>query len=100
MKILDLAVLTHDLRRHGLRRGDIGTVVEKYADGALEVEFVMPSGETRGLVTLEEADVRNIRNDDVLAVRTSRAARSAVRRKAPPRTGRASKTGTRAGSRA
>ena len=68
---LDTVVLNHDIPEHGLRAGDLGAVVEVYADDALEVEFVRPSGETQSLVTLRSADVRPVTKTDVLSARAS-----------------------------
>jgi hypothetical protein len=42
--LLDTVVLNHDLPEHGLRAGDVGTVVEIYRAGALEVEFLRALG--------------------------------------------------------
>jgi hypothetical protein len=75
-KLLDTAVLKHGLPHHGLRRGDVGAVVEVYSPNALEVEFVRGSGETQALVTLRPADLRRMRGDDLLAVRSIRRART------------------------
>jgi hypothetical protein len=36
---LECVVLAHDMSKHGLRAGDLGTVVEIYPEGGLEVEF-------------------------------------------------------------
>jgi len=68
---LDTVVLILDLPEAGLRRGDLGAVVQVYGDEALEVEFVTASGRTQALLTLPVADVRPVRDDDLLAVRTS-----------------------------
>lgn len=47
LRELDLAVLTRDIGEHDLVQGDIGTVVDCYADGeAYEVEFVTSAGDT------------------------------------------------------
>ena len=66
---LDTVVLECDLPESGLRKGDIGTVVEVYGDAAVEVEFVRPSGQTQALLRLAVADVRAVSDDDVLTVR-------------------------------
>ena len=71
LKVLDTVVLVHDVPEHGLRAGDLGAVVEVYPDEALEVEFVRPSGGTKALVTLKDADVRPVTKTDVLSVRAS-----------------------------
>ena len=57
-KVLDTVVLARDLPEHGLRKGDLGAIVEVFMPDALEVEFVTASGRTEALVTLKEADVR------------------------------------------
>lgn len=56
--VLDTVVLNRDLPEHGLKRGDLGAIVEVYGSDALEVEFVPASGRTRALVTLKVEDVR------------------------------------------
>jgi hypothetical protein len=45
IKLLDVVALTEDLQSEGLRRGEVGTVVEQWADGIFEVEFSDDSGE-------------------------------------------------------
>ncbi|HTE49680.1 MAG TPA: DUF4926 domain-containing protein [Kofleriaceae bacterium] len=69
-KELDPVVLDRDLPEEGLRRGDLGAVVHVHEPDHLEVEFVTASGRTQALVTLEETDVRAVRDDDLVAVRT------------------------------
>ncbi len=68
---LDTVVLLRDLPEAGLRSGDLGAVVLAYEDEALEVEFVTASGRTQALLTLPVNDVRPVRDDDLLAVRTT-----------------------------
>ena len=43
-QVLDTVVLDRDLAEHGLRKGDLGSVVEVYEPDGLEVEFVTASG--------------------------------------------------------
>jgi Domain of unknown function (DUF4926) len=43
---LDVVVLTRDIPAHGLRRGDLGAVVEVYGPESIGVEFVAASGRT------------------------------------------------------
>lgn len=45
IKILDTVAVTEDLPEFGLRRGEVGTVVDAWKDGAFEVEFSDDSGE-------------------------------------------------------
>ena len=66
---LDTVVLLRDLPAHGLRRGDLGAVVEVYAPDGLEVEFVTASGRTEALVTLTTDAVRGVQDRDLLTVR-------------------------------
>ena len=66
---LDVVVLTHDVPAHGLRRGDLGAVVEIYGSDAVGVEFVAASGRTQALVTLHPTDLRPVADDDLVAVR-------------------------------
>ena len=68
---LDTVVLLRDLPDAGLRSGDLGAIVMVYGDEAVEVEFVTASGRTQALLTLATDDVRPVRDDDLLAVRTS-----------------------------
>lgn len=74
MKVLDTVVLNKDLPDLGLRRGDVGAVVEVYEPDGLEVEFVTGSGQTQALVTLKTAEVRLLSGTDVLAARSLDAA--------------------------
>ena len=75
---LDTVVLLRDLPDAGLRSGDLGAVVLLYGGDALEVEFVTASGRTQELLTLPVSDVRPVRDDDLLAVRTSPPIRGAA----------------------
>ena len=68
-RALDVVVLNTDLPKHGLRRGDLGTVVETYEADGLEVEFVTALGRTTALVSLTASAVRAVRDDDLVAVR-------------------------------
>ena len=69
-EVLDTVVLERDFAEHGLRRGDLGAVVEVYPPNGLEVEFVAASGKTVALVTLTESEVRSVVDGDLLAVRS------------------------------
>ena len=69
-KLLDTVVLDRDLPQYGLRKGDLGAVVEAYDAEGLEVEFVRASGKTQAVVTLTTEDVRPVLDDDLVAVRS------------------------------
>ena len=66
---LDVVVLERDRAAHGLKRGDLGAVVELYEPDGVEVEFVTASGRTEALVTLTALDVRPVVENDLVAVR-------------------------------
>jgi hypothetical protein len=68
-KQLDTVVLDRDVPENGLRKGDLGAVVQTYEPDGLEVEFVTASGRTQAVVTLRLLDVRAIRDEDLIAVR-------------------------------
>lgn len=71
---LDPIVLNEDLPVHGLKRGDIGAVVEIYSPGEIEGEFVTASGRTQALVSLHIGQVRPVGPQDIPAVRSLDAA--------------------------
>ncbi len=66
---LEIVVLAHDIPKHGLRAGNLGTAVEIYPGGGVEVEFIRGSGVTQALLTLSEQDLRKIDAHDLLATR-------------------------------
>jgi hypothetical protein len=71
MNELELVVLKRDIPEHGLARGDVGTVVHVYDDGvAYEVEFILASGETVAVLTLESDDVRPRGGKEILHTRS------------------------------
>lgn len=51
-KLLDVVALMEDLESEGLRRGEVGTIVEQYKAGAFEVEFSDASGKAYAFVAL------------------------------------------------
>lgn len=69
-RLLDTVALTHDIPAAGLRRGDLGAIVELHAPGVVEVEFAAASGRTQALLTLEAKDVRQVGDQDLIAVRS------------------------------
>jgi len=68
---LDTVVLIRDVPEAGLRTGDLGAIVQTYGNEAVEVEFVTASGRTQALLTLPIKDVRAVRDNDLLAVRST-----------------------------
>jgi len=71
-RALDTIVLDRDLPERGLRKGDLGAVVEVYEPDGLEVEFLTASGRTAAVLTLNVRDVRPAADDDLVSVRTRR----------------------------
>ena len=68
--LLDTVVLTRDVPAAGLRRDDLGAIVESYGPNAFEVEFVSASGRTQALVTLSVDDIRHVGDHDLISVRS------------------------------
>lgn len=68
MKEHDLVVLIHDLSDSDLKAGDIGAIVAVHG-GGYEVEFVNAAGETLGVITLVESEIRPMSGSEILHVR-------------------------------
>lgn len=67
---LESLVLSEDIPEHGLKRGDIGTVVLVHRGGeGFEVEFVTLDGETLAVVSLTVSQVRAIRRRELAHAR-------------------------------
>lgn len=67
---LEDVILESDLPKHGLRRGDIGTVVLIHRGGeGYEVEFTTLDGETVAVVTLLAAQVRPAHKHEIAHAR-------------------------------
>ena len=63
---LDIATLTEDLPEHGLKAGDVGTVVHVHKAGvAYIVEFISTEGKTVAVTTVEQEQVRPATADEV-----------------------------------
>lgn len=55
--LLDVVALTEDIPDRGLRRGQVGTVVEMIGPGVFEVEFVDNDGRTYATVPLKTSQL-------------------------------------------
>lgn len=67
---LDNVVLTIDLPEHGLRAGDVGTVVLVHRDGeGYEIEFVALDGETVAVASLFASQIRSIERREITHAR-------------------------------
>ena len=53
IKLLDVVALTEDIPERGLRRGQVGTVVELLGPGVFEVEFADNEGRTYATLSLQ-----------------------------------------------
>jgi hypothetical protein len=73
---LDSVVVLRDLPDHGLRAGDVGTIVLLHHDRGYEVEFMTLTGETLAVVSLPNDQVREIRPREIAQVRSVDAASS------------------------
>jgi len=72
---LESVVLMVDLPEHGLRAGDIGTVVLTHRDGeGYELEFTTLEGKTLAVVTLLASQVRRIQPGEIAHARRLEAA--------------------------
>ena len=69
LRELETVVLQRDLPEHGLKKGDLGTVVMLQKSGAVEVEFLRANGHTQAVVGLGTGDVRKASDRDVIAAR-------------------------------
>jgi Domain of unknown function (DUF4926) len=66
---LNSVVLACDLPEHGLKRGDVGTVVLVHAGGGYEVEFMTLDGETLAVVSLRDEQLRPIGRREIAHAR-------------------------------
>jgi Domain of unknown function (DUF4926) len=67
----DRVVLTALLPEHGLKPGDVGTVVHLYEDGlAYEMEFVALDGHTAAVATVDASQVRPVIRDEITHARS------------------------------
>jgi len=70
IKELESVVLTTNLPEHGLKKGDIGTVVLVHRDGkGYEVEFVTLDGETVAVISLLSSQIRPIGHREIAHAR-------------------------------
>jgi hypothetical protein len=67
---LDQVVLAADIPEHGLRAGDVGTVVLVHGDNAgYEIEFGALDGETIAVVSVVAEQVRAIERHEIAHAR-------------------------------
>jgi hypothetical protein len=61
IKLLDVVALVEDIDSEGLRRGDVGTVVEMWKDGVFEVEFSDGTGKAHAFAALKPNQIIKLR---------------------------------------
>ena len=57
IKLLDVVALTEEVPEHGLRRGQVGTIVEALGPDAFMVEFVDNNGRTYATLSLRASQL-------------------------------------------
>jgi len=67
IQLLDVVALTEDRPEHGLRRGQVGTVVDVLARSVFEVEFVDNQGHTHAMVALHAKQLVLLHFEPVVA---------------------------------
>lgn len=60
IEILDVVALIENLDSDGLRRGEVGTVVEQWKDGVFEVEFSDDSGKPYAFAALRPEQIMKL----------------------------------------
>ncbi len=60
-----VVALLEDLPEHGLVRGQVGTVVERWAPGVFEVEFSDDQGRTYAMVSLKAEQLMRLHHEPV-----------------------------------
>ena len=65
IKLLDVVAVIEDLGSEGLRRGTVGTVVERWENGVFEVEFSDNDGKAYAFAALRPEQLMKLyfRND-------------------------------------
>ena len=67
IRLLDTVALTDDLIERGLRRGQVGTVVELFDEDVFEVEFSDNDGRAYALLTLRAEQLMVLQHQPIHA---------------------------------
>lgn len=67
MKPFDVVALIHDLPEAGLRRGQVGTLVESLTPGVYEVEFADTEGRTYAQAAIREEALMRLLHEPAAA---------------------------------
>ncbi len=65
IRLFDTVALIEDIPDEGLRRGQVGAVVEVYPDDAFEVEFVAPNGQTYAMLALRAHQLLRLHHEPI-----------------------------------
>jgi hypothetical protein len=65
LKLLDVVALLVDIPESKLRKGEVGTIVEEFEDGAVEVEFADKRGIAYAFVDLPKSKLLALHTVDV-----------------------------------
>jgi hypothetical protein len=60
MNLYDMVALIEDIPEDGLKRGQIGTVIEEWQPGVYEVEFYDTDGITYAMLALREEQLMTL----------------------------------------
>jgi len=63
IELLSVVALLQDLPEKGLRRGQVGTIVESLAPGVYEVEFSDDSGRTYAMLALRADQLMRLHHE-------------------------------------
>jgi hypothetical protein len=71
LKLHDVVALMEPIPNHGLRRGQIGTIIDVYEPGVYEVEFADTSGQTYASLTLRTRQLLPLYQEPASAKRSA-----------------------------
>ncbi len=67
LKTLDVVALLKDVPEHNLKKGQVGTIVEKWEDGVFEVEFADKMGQAISFLAVKQDDLLKLYFEEVAA---------------------------------
>lgn len=67
LKLLDVVALTEDVPEEGLRKGQVGTIVEELAPGVFEVEFSDMNGRAYAMLALRASRLLRLHHEPATA---------------------------------
>jgi hypothetical protein len=77
-KLFEEVVLTKDIPKRGLKKGDVATLVEHYpvseGEDGYSLELFNAVGDTIAVITVPESSIEPLTKDEILSVRSLEAA--------------------------